>query len=240
MKTCYTVILGNYDQLRNPTVITPGWRYVCITDTPEICDGTVYKPLCTKALRMRITSLGREKASRVYKWRCWRLTDGISIYHDGNFEVTGNLDDFISPVLSYYFATRPHPSRYNALSEVKACLHLDKDTPEGLKKLRKQIEREIEPDDSEKWKEQYKDRTYWFVPNKHGLFENGILVFNPHQNQEDLQILTEQMAYVYVPDTTHRDQPILPFLLWKHNLDAALIDRTHAAKFFQYHVTHLK
>ena len=29
---CYTVLSGDYDTLKKPTVITPGWKYVCFTD----------------------------------------------------------------------------------------------------------------------------------------------------------------------------------------------------------------
>ncbi|MBL7738705.1 MAG: DUF616 domain-containing protein [Chitinophagaceae bacterium] len=32
MNICYTAIIGNYDTLKEPQVITPGWRYICFTD----------------------------------------------------------------------------------------------------------------------------------------------------------------------------------------------------------------
>lgn len=240
MKTCYTVILGGYDTLRNPEVITPGWRYICITDTPEICEGTIYQPINTKTLRMRCSNIGKEKASRIYKWRGWVLSEDISIYHDGNFAVQGNLDEFVSQLESKYFATRPHPSRTNVLDEIDACLVLDKDTPHGLETLRKWIEKELEPAESEKWKEQYKGRTHWFYPDQHGLYENGILFFNPKANKYNLEVLTRQVAYAYVSHSTHRDQPILPFVSWYNSLPIPTIDRNHAANYFKYHKTHLK
>lgn len=31
-KVCYTVITGNYDILKQPRVLTPGWEYICFTD----------------------------------------------------------------------------------------------------------------------------------------------------------------------------------------------------------------
>ena len=35
MKVVYTAILGSiYDDLKEPTVISPGWKYVCFTDQP--------------------------------------------------------------------------------------------------------------------------------------------------------------------------------------------------------------
>ncbi len=32
----YTVIIGDYDKLHDPEVITPGWDYVCFTDTDKV------------------------------------------------------------------------------------------------------------------------------------------------------------------------------------------------------------
>ena len=35
MKVVYTYIFGKHDWLRHPNFVTPGWRYVCFTDTPD-------------------------------------------------------------------------------------------------------------------------------------------------------------------------------------------------------------
>ena len=34
MKVCYTVLFGDYEELKEPTIISDGWRYVCFTDQP--------------------------------------------------------------------------------------------------------------------------------------------------------------------------------------------------------------
>jgi hypothetical protein len=33
-KVIYTAIFGPYEELKEPTVITPGWKYICFTDQP--------------------------------------------------------------------------------------------------------------------------------------------------------------------------------------------------------------
>jgi len=33
---CYTVLSGDYDNLKNPKVVTPGWKYVCFTDQDNV------------------------------------------------------------------------------------------------------------------------------------------------------------------------------------------------------------
>jgi hypothetical protein len=33
-KAVYTFIFGDYDDLKSPTIMTPGWDYICFTDDP--------------------------------------------------------------------------------------------------------------------------------------------------------------------------------------------------------------
>ncbi len=34
MKVVYTALFGNYEELKEPAIITPGWQYICYTDQP--------------------------------------------------------------------------------------------------------------------------------------------------------------------------------------------------------------
>lgn len=218
MKTCYTVILGGYDTLRNPTVITPGWRYVCITDTPEICEGTVYE-----ALFVSVSANIGELEAKYFKWLlpAHHKYDGENeklIYHDGNFQVIGNLDEYIKPFEDAAFATRLHPSRTNLIEETQACLDLGKISAETAAFVLMQL------DDMDE------------LPN--GLWENGLLYFNSAASD-----FTEWGSHFWhlfqMLDHTTRDQILLPMVL-DNEIEPALIDRTHAANFFKYHKTHLK
>jgi len=35
-KVCYTAIIGDYDKLHDPLIVTPGWDYICFTDDKDI------------------------------------------------------------------------------------------------------------------------------------------------------------------------------------------------------------
>src|SRR5215472_2364503 len=35
-KAAYTFIFGDYDDLKAPSIITPGWDYICFTDDPTL------------------------------------------------------------------------------------------------------------------------------------------------------------------------------------------------------------
>ena len=44
-KVVYTCISGNYDTLKDPTVVTPGWEYICFTDQKVISNVWTIRPL---------------------------------------------------------------------------------------------------------------------------------------------------------------------------------------------------
>ena len=35
-KCIYTYIIGGYDSVKEPKVVTPGWDYICVTDNPNL------------------------------------------------------------------------------------------------------------------------------------------------------------------------------------------------------------
>lgn len=215
MKTIYTIILGGYDQLRNPDYITPGWRYVCITDTPQICQGTVYEPWPLGPI-MAMQASNATKA-KLLKWQLNFVAE-VSIYHDGNFQVIGNLDEFIEPFKDAPFATRKHPSRTDWKEELAACVEMGKVSPEEYQWLDGLIESCEKPIE--------------------GLWENGLLYFNSNSDKYKYSYT----LFWHIRLLLHRfnrDQILLPLVL-KNTDTPADMDRQHAEQFFKYHKTHLK
>lgn len=215
MKICYTVITNGYDKLRNPEVITPGWKYICITDNPETCKGTVYEPV-------EPVSKSEVWGNRFEKWIFGpnQIESGNAekvIYHDGNFQVIGNLDEFCQPIKTE-FAARPHPSRTNIIEELQACANQKKIDPSTAVWVLEQIE-ELENDLSET------------------LTENGLLVFQkgPLQDEWNSHFWHLRQLLPYC----HRDQLLLPMVL-DSEIEPELIDRQHAQKHFKHYATHLK
>jgi len=84
----YTVITNNYDDLKEPRVVTPGWRYICFTD----------KPLQSEVWEIHhidnIPGIDRKIKIKAHDY----FDDKVSIYIDGSFLIKGNLDVFISTV----------------------------------------------------------------------------------------------------------------------------------------------
>ncbi len=109
MNTVYTVITGNYDQLKPPRVISQGWDYVVFSD----------KFLDVPPWNCTIT----EKHNREIKIKAEDLYKGLTLYVDGSIEIIGDLNQFCSEVPNWYTAWR-HPHRTTVKQEAKAVIRL--------------------------------------------------------------------------------------------------------------------
>lgn len=216
MKTCYTVILGGYDQLKNPEVITEGWKYICYTDTPEICEGTVYKPV-----PVDYGSWQTAQFAKRLKWFKGGYAENTAVYHDGNFQVKGNLDDFVKEFENSFLVTRPHSHRSSVLDEIDAIRQLDKDPKAKFDDLIKAVF------ESKKFKDE-------------NLYENGVLIFNPHLDINKVAHFARKVALGFTDSYTSRDQPIVPYVAWQHNFPITTMPRQHVSNFFNYNPKHLK
>lgn len=113
MKVCYTALFGNYEELKEPTIISDGWRYVCFTDQPLKSDVWEIVPI-------KITEDAQVMA-RWYKimgWIDWQY----SMWIDASFQINKDLNDwwnerFISP-----FSCASHPLRNDVYAEGRNCI----------------------------------------------------------------------------------------------------------------------
>lgn len=127
MKTIYTAIFGNYDDLKDPFVITPGWRYICFTDQDLKSD-------VWEIRKVPVMECGPAKTARFYKIMFHKhIETEFSIWVDGTFIVNCNLDSwwwsrFIGP-----FTTIKHPFDNCIYKEATACMRMTKADPKVLK-----------------------------------------------------------------------------------------------------------
>jgi hypothetical protein len=156
--------------------------------------------------------------AKKWKWSVNPHRAQKRVYHDGNFQVIGNLDEYIKPFEAAAFATRLHPSRKSIMQETQACLDQGKITPEeALFIVDQLVDMETGPQ---------------------GLWENGLLYFNTTAADfadwdGHFWHLTQMLEHIT------RDQILLPMVL-ENEVVPELIDREHAAKFFEYYQTHEK
>lgn len=82
--TIYTCIFGDYDELKEPLVITPGWKYVCYTDRPRE----------SKTWEVRVIHPGNHRTlSKLIKMSQYAEWER-SIYIDASFIINCDLSEF--------------------------------------------------------------------------------------------------------------------------------------------------
>jgi hypothetical protein len=149
MKTIYTAIFGNYDTLKEPFVVTEGWRYICFTDQDFKSD--------TWDIVKTFSNQDRVKTARLYKICGFQYIDSeFSMWIDGTFVINCDLNkwwrQFRPP-----FTTVRHPYDDCAYQDAKNCLRMGKGEPDSIKK---QIEN-------------YRNAG---MPDGNGLIASGILM----------------------------------------------------------------
>lgn len=89
----YTTLLGGYDFLREPSVITPECDYICFTDDPTL-KSDVWQFVDVSGDK---GSLPQNKWNRKYKVLAHRYLSeyDASLYVDSNVRLIGNIWDYI-------------------------------------------------------------------------------------------------------------------------------------------------
>ena len=105
---CYTCITNSFDTLKDPKVITPGWEYICFSDTEQHSD----------IWDCRIT----DKVNKDVKILGWHeIGEQPALYVDGSIEIIGNLNNFVQGIRSD-FSLWKHPSRDCIFQEADAVV----------------------------------------------------------------------------------------------------------------------
>lgn len=125
MKTIYTAIFGNYDDLKEPFIVTPGWKYICFTDQDLKSD-------VWEIRKVPVMDCGPTKTARFYKIMFHKhIESNFSIWVDATFIINVNLDKwwrrFIPP-----FTTIKHPFDDCIFSEAQSCKRMNKGNPEAI------------------------------------------------------------------------------------------------------------
>ena len=209
-KVVYTAVFNGYDILRKPTVITPGWDYICFTDcsTPSPPPDSPWR-----LVRLMYSPLSPVLASKMVKilWYQYVWMYDLSIWIDGSLTVNCNLDDFIEKYHRGKFTVMKHPAR--------ECIY---DEGEVIKKLniakRAIVDKQLN---------RYREEGF---PPKQGLTANGVMV-----RSEDLLRDTFNVWWGEVRVHCHRDQLSFMYANWKEPIPMNLIPYEIITDEFQFH-----
>jgi len=213
-KVCYTVITGDYDKLRQPEHITPGWHYSYISDKKTVKRGNgiwmqyameddenivVDSPVLTQRFHKILRMPGSDNER--------------TIYVDGNMTITGDLDRMVyaSGHQASKVTARKHPSRNCVYDEAKAIIDMQL-ADAAL------VNRWI-----------YRMHAIGRKPNA-GLSETGVLIVDHNYGQAEYYPVDQAMRLwgALVREFCHRDQLTFDFAMEtfgvRNSVDAELFD----------------
>jgi hypothetical protein len=129
LKTVYTAIFGNYDDLKEPLIITKGWKYVCFTDQD-------FKSDVWEVVKCPVMDCGHSKTARYYKIMYHKhIESEFSLWVDGTFIINTDLNKWWRRFKQPFTAVQ-HPFDNCVYVDAKACL----DSGRGEKSL---LERQV-------------------------------------------------------------------------------------------------
>lgn len=186
MKTIYTCIFGNYDALKEPTIITPGWFYICFTDQDFKSD--IWK---IKKVNSNFTP---QVAARDYKINFQKYIDTrYSIWVDGSFQINCDLNKWWDERFKQPITCIIHPFRNCIYDEINVCL----DQNRGDKGL-------------------LYEQSFFYekegLPKNIGLIQSGILM---RENTSDV-IKFCKLWFDQILEFSKRDQISFSYIAWKY------------------------
>lgn len=192
----YTCITGGYDNILEPSVVTPGVDYICFTDNPKMSSKTwKFRPVPDELL-----SYSKVKQQRGVKILAHRyLSDyDISIWVDGAVIVKGNINEYLKTLdfNNYCVFIPEHPARKCIYKEKEACVKIKKIKGDEVALAEKQMQR-------------YKDDKF---PENYGLVQTNVMI-RKHNDQYSKDLMEKWWSEL--KDYSHRDQLSFNYALWK-------------------------
>ena len=195
-KFIFTYIFDNYDNLKDPLVITPGWEYLCFSD--KKINNTAWTQLDTETAYKNI-KCSKRKASLLKIEHAKQVPPDcdIVVTLDGSMLLNTNLDDFINEFWEegIDLLIARHPLRDCIYDEAEAVMNLKLDTPENVIP---QMQRYFHEG---------------FPPHQ-GLYGTRMMIKNNKSSK--LRVVCEIWADEYKRGS-RRDQLSLNYAIWKAN-----------------------
>ena len=192
----YTCITGGYDNILEPSFVTPGVDYVCFTDNLAMKSKT-WK---IRPIPSELVGYSKVKQQRGVKILAHRyLSDyDISIWVDGVVDVRGNIKDFLKPFDfdTYSVFIPEHPARKCLYKEIDACIKIKKLKGDEITLAKKQLER-------------YRAEKF---PENYGLVQTNVMI-RKHNDQYSKDLMEKWWSEL--KDYSHRDQLSFNYALWK-------------------------
>jgi len=143
MKICYTAIFGHYDDLKDPAIISDGWKYICYTDQP-------FKSSVWEVIHTPVPAdIDPQRLARWYKimhWVDWEF----SMWIDAAFQINIDLNDWWKRTFVMPFSCAKHPLRTCVYREIASCIANNRGMADELLRQQEVYKKEGVPDHNDR------------------------------------------------------------------------------------------
>lgn len=195
-KVIYTVLVGDYEELIEPDVVTPGWDYICFTDSDRH-RSNVWQ---MRQISIEESIVLTTRKPKILFHQHMDPCHNVCVYIDGNIRIGCDLNEFIKFALpdNCDMATLKHPGWNCTYQEADAIIRAQKAPEEDVQR---QIAGYIQEG----------------LPQNFGMIAAYLLVYRNHN--VNLQRHCEHWyAELADPTKINRDQISFNYLVWKHGL----------------------
>lgn len=198
-KIVYTCILGDYDTLYSPLIITDNTKYIVFSDNKNITkevDSWEYKTI-PKKIR-EICHNNDILINRYIKMHPKELfpEEDYALYIDGSIRVISDITDVFNKINNKTgLGMHVHRMRNDVYEEAKACINSKLGDKKKIKELIQKYKKEV-------------------FPEKYGLFEATIIA-SDLKNRNAEEILNNWWEE-FLETGTYRDQLTFTYVLWKN------------------------
>jgi len=197
----YTVIISNYDILKEPYIVSDNIDYLCFTDNRKL-----------KSKTWKIIQIETEKFSASLLNRKIKLLGPFnelksytkSIYIDGSILIKSDLSSFFSKYADISLGNFRHPRRNCIYDEIASCILSGKGDP--IMHIA-----------------QCRDYAMNKMPVQFGLSDNKIIL-RDHRNPLVSKLMHEW--WENVTNYSGRDQTCLSYVLYKNNLGYSFFEES--------------
>jgi Protein of unknown function (DUF616) len=198
----YTSVFGGFESIWPPLRANASHRHLAVTDSPVGIPGWEHvSPLGTASMPPRLAN--RRQKMLFHE----DLSDvDFSVYLDANVRPIRSLE----PLVAHFALTGadlglyPHYARSSVRQELDACV------------------RRAKIDHPETALAEYARYEQAGFPDRSGMWEGSVIIKN--HNSKKLSLAMHEWWHLYSEFQT-RDQFSLPFVIWKHDLTVADLDR---------------
>ena len=199
-KVVYTCVIGKYDEIIDPVLLTDNTDYIIFTDKPKLCyvgDKYEVRPIPDHIrFMLKKDPILINRYMKMHPFELFKDYD-YSLYIDGNIRVISDMDEvFAKSHNNVGLAMHIHYCRSDIYDEGIYCIKKNKGNRNAIMNTLKR----------------YKDEGF---PRGYGMREACII--STDLKNENAKNIYNEWWKEFLKNNTYRDQISLSYVLWKNN-----------------------